>query len=1323
MLLKKLKPRESLNKAYLKVKPIRNDIENFKTQLIRLLNIIDEKESEEFHKNILSDFLKETYYSPNYFINTKGRTDLVIHNGKKSDSSVGIIIEVKKPSNKAEMIRKNNFNVKAFHEILLYYLRERINEKNLEIKHLIITNVYEWFIIDVNIIEKAFVQNKKLIELFKNFELGSLSGKTTDFFFKEIAAPIIDSISNEIVYSYFDFEEYRSLLKNANGQDENPLIALFKLLSPEHLLKLPFINDSNSLDKGFYSELLHIIGLNERESKGKKIIERKDKNSRCAGSLIENAINQIDSLGKIKSIENPSHFGKNYEERIFNIALELTITWINRILFLKLLEAQLISYHKDDKSYSFLNIKKVSNFDDLNNLFFQVLAKKSSERNEEVMKTFSKVPYLNSSLFEPSKIESKTIFISNLVSKKSLPIFSTTVLKNNSGNKQKGDINTLDYLLLFLDAYDFTSESSENIQEENKSLINASVLGIIFEKINGYKEGSFFTPGFVTMYMCRETIRKAIIQKFNEIKNWSCKNLTDLYNQIENRDEANSIINDLKICDPAVGSGHFLVSALNEIISIKNDLRLLQDRKGRRLKEYHFEVINDELMVTDEDGEFFRYNIANKESQRVQEAIFHEKQNIIEKCLFGVDINPNSVQICRLRLWIELLKHAYYKDDGNLETLPNIDINIKCGNSLICRYEIDSNLKKELRKNKISINVYRDAVQKYREARNKDEKWNLEELILELKTNFRSVIGANDPKLKRLRKLQGELENLVKQKPLFVPTKKDKTLKEKRKNKLQNNIKKLKDQLDEIKNNKIYEEAFEWRLEFPEMLNSDGDFIGFDLVIGNPPYLGEKGNKEKFRGLKTTEFGKKFYQRRMDYFYFFIAKAIELAKNNGIISLITTNYWTTASGAQKLLRPFIKKETNIQTFIDFGEYKLFESAQGQHNCVFILKKERFNKKSRAKIIKIEETEEAKKQNLSEILNYSQKMKGINKFRSQSQEMLYDENTFNITFLDSKVYKLINKIRLNNCQDLNNFCTISGGVSSSADKVTKSNLKHCDENFIKHNDISIGQGVLLLSDIELKSLNLTKNEQNYIKPYYKSKEIMRYVTNEKPEKFLIYATHVNGSEIMKQQRIFNHLKRYRCILENRSQDIELEKAIVKGHWFVLTNGRPKIDFQNKKIVCPYRSKTNTFGFNNINWFAGRDVYFILNFSLNPFYLLGILNSSLVYFWLRHKGKRKGKILEMYPEPLRNIPIKIVDNNIQKKLIVYVKTAISASKKLITLDDKNLVETLLKSEVAIDANVAKIYNLTKNEYSFILKESDREISFQNKAIKFFKNLLLS
>ena len=663
MQIKELKPRKALNKAFLKVKPNRTEIEGFKTNLIQLLDRTNDTESEEFHKNLVSDFLKKTYYEPNHFINTKGRNDLVIHNGNNASSSVGVIIEAKKPTNKTEMISTKKLNAKAFQELVLYYLRERITHKNLEVKHLVATNINEWFIFDSTLFDRLFAQNKNLVKQFNDFEAGRLADTRTDFFYKQIAEPFIADISTEIEFTYFDLQEYQKPLRNTDKADDNKLIALFKLLSAEHLLKLPFTNDSNSLDKRFYSELLHIIGLTETKEGSKKLIERNKEGERNSGSILEDAIIQLDSLDKINRLDRPSQFGSSQQERLFNVGLELSITWINRILFLKLLEAQLITYHKGDKSYSFLSLDKVQNYDDLNSLFFQVLARKYEERNQDVKKAFEKVPYLNSSLFEPTEIEQITLFISNLKDDKTIPIISSTVLKNEQGKKRTGSLNTLEYLFEFLNAYDFTSEGSEEIQEDNKSLINASVLGLIFEKINGYKDGSFFTPGFITMYMCRETIRKSAVQKFNETKKWNCSTLEELYDKIEDRKEANDIVNSIKICDPAVGSGHFLVSALNEMIALKNDLKILQDREGKRLKEYQVEVVNDELIVTDEEGELFEYNPTNKESQRIQETLFHEKQTIIENCLFGVDINPNSVKICRLRLWIELLKNAYYKTD------------------------------------------------------------------------------------------------------------------------------------------------------------------------------------------------------------------------------------------------------------------------------------------------------------------------------------------------------------------------------------------------------------------------------------------------------------------------------------------------------------------------------------------------------------------------------------------------------------------------------------------------------------------------------------
>lgn len=184
-----MKPKKALNKAFLKVKPNRSAIEHFKTNLIQLLDRTNDIESEEFHKNLIIDFLKKTYYDPHHFINTKGRNDLVIHNGDNAKSSVGVIIETKKPTNKSEMVTIDKLNTKAFHELVLYYLRERITHKNIEVKHLAITNIHEWFIFDATTFDKLFAQNKNLVKQFNDFEGGRLADNRTDFFYKQIADP------------------------------------------------------------------------------------------------------------------------------------------------------------------------------------------------------------------------------------------------------------------------------------------------------------------------------------------------------------------------------------------------------------------------------------------------------------------------------------------------------------------------------------------------------------------------------------------------------------------------------------------------------------------------------------------------------------------------------------------------------------------------------------------------------------------------------------------------------------------------------------------------------------------------------------------------------------------------------------------------------------------------------------------------------------------------------------------------------------------------------------------------------------------------------
>jgi hypothetical protein len=892
--------KEVLNKAYIKVRPERIAIERFKTNFITLLDTIKENpgETEEFFKNLVSAFLKKTWYDPDYFINTAARFDLVIHTGKTAATRV--MIEAKRPGNKTEMISKTNLNAKAMQELLLYYLRETMDNKNPELKHLIITNSLEWFIFDARDFYHCFSQNKELIKLYNDFKTGSLLEKDSTFFYSQIAAPYIKANEANLKYTYFNITDYEEIIRSQDKNEDNKLIGLYKLLSPSHLLKLPFANDSNSLNQNFYAELLYIMGLREDKENGKKVIVRNKNGKRQDGSLIENTIFRLSNYNLT-------------ENELFEIGLELTIVWIDRILFLKLLESQQLQYRKGSPDYAFLNVDRVKNYSDLQTLFFDVLAKKPEDRRENIKKRYGNVPYMNSSLFDMTPVEQSYFSISSLPEAE-IEAYSGTVLKNVEGRKRTGSINVLEYIFEFLDAYDFSSEGSEEIQEENKSLINASVLGLIFEKINGYRDGSYFTPGFITTYICREVIRNAVVNKFNEVKGWNARTLDDVFNKIDDMPEANKIINSITICDPAVGSGHFLVSALNEIIAIKSDLGILADNRGRRLKGYKAEVVNDELMVFDENGNFYAYNYRNEESRRIQETIFQEKRRIIESCLFGVDINPNSVKICRLRLWIELLKNAYYTAESKyteLETFPNIDINIKCGNSLISRFDTDIDLKTELKKNKLSVKEYQEAVYNYKNAETKEEKAKMDRLIAEIKNNFRGEAEKHGKLNQKKYRLNAELAAMSQQE-LFDLTEKEKSRKEKRIREISNEIALTDKQIDDIKTNKIYDNAFEWRFEFPEVLNDNGDFMGFDAVIGNPPYIFTRGEGFSASEKEYYYFRFKNQNYQLNTFTLFTEFAFDLLRPHGSFGYIMPNNWLTIGTSKKFREFLINSAGNVK---------------------------------------------------------------------------------------------------------------------------------------------------------------------------------------------------------------------------------------------------------------------------------------------------------------------------------------------------------------------------------------------------------------------------
>lgn len=893
------KPTQVVAKAYLRHPVAESDATTFRNALKELLQRIDPDESEEFNKNLVANFFNESLYRDRtYMVNTYERTDMAIYSnvGTRDEHPV-VLFEFKRPGN-PEMVTTDDLKRKALYELILYYIREEVKNHNTDIKHLIITNCWEYFVFEKSQFYQLFARNRKFVDKVISSEN---AGDSTDYIYRTIIGPEVERVEHRLHFTHIDLRKLKRGLSNDETLRSRLFLSVYKFFSPTHLLKLPFSSDHNSLNRGFYTELLYIMGVEDVKEKNSEVHKIKRlRSGRQQYSLVEQAFAKLEDYPKLTT-----------EEQRFEAALGLALTWINRVLFLKLLESQLASFNRGQEM-RFLDTNHIPDYDALHDLFMLVLAKPEAERNEDMRTMFPQVPYLNSSLFELSAIEQEYFAVSG-IRLGEMEVHPRTVLTEGSGQRITGNLPTLDYLFRFLDAYDFgsTPDTDDAIRPESKTLINASVLGLIFEKINGYKDGSFFTPGYITEYMCRETLRSAVVDKFNKAKHWKCKDFEELKENIESgrdaRTEANNIINSLHICDPAVGSGHFLVSALNELIAIKSELGVLQDRqdKPRQIGDYNLRVEYDELIAYDEDGRMFRYDPSSPTSQRMQETLFEEKRTIIENCLFGVDLNPKSVEICRLRLWIELLKSAYYykAEDGSrhLQTLPNIDINIKCGNSLASAHPV--NIGKKITEALHMQNLVRDYkknVHDYKGCSSKEIKNTLNQQILALKAKLLPGVQVG---------LFG-----------FDTTQNENRL-------------------------SVMKNALEWMIEFPEVLNEEGAFKGFDVVIGNPPYISlEKLRRdaEVYRRMNRRDENNALVatystlEPRGDIYTLFIERGLQLLRKGGLLSYIMPNKWEKVMYGRPLRKLFLDK--NLSHLVDFGDNQLFEDAT-TYTCIIRMSKE------------------------------------------------------------------------------------------------------------------------------------------------------------------------------------------------------------------------------------------------------------------------------------------------------------------------------------------------------------------------------------------------
>lgn len=850
--------------------------------------------------------------------------------------------------------------------------------------------------------------------------------------------------------------------------------------------------------------------------------------------------------------------------------------------------------------------------DYLEPLFYNALA--NGERDEQIFDLLEcKIPFLNGGLFEPLNgydwVNTDIVFDNS--------IFSNTE-KNRIGDTGTG-------ILDVFDRYNFTVKEDEPLEKE--VAVDPEMLGKVFEELlevqDRKSKGAFYTPREIVHYMCQESLINYLATELNASEDVDFDGLTkqdladfihhsdqisdreaiasqkekstSVYKHIisenirKNAEAIDKALANIKICDPAIGSGAFPVGMLNEIVRAR--ISLVESGFLKETKKH---------------------------------SVYEYKRQAIQNSIYGVDIESGAVEIAKLRLWLSLVVEE--DDIKNIKALPNLDYKIVQGNSLLDLYNV----------------IIPDNLQ----------------------TRF------------------NELTDL-----LF-----DETSKQKKKQ-YQAELERIKEEVFRIAKSLGCNATFDFRFFFHEVFKKDG----FDVVIANPPYVGEKGHKELFEPIKKCSL-KEFYLGKMDLFYFFFHLALNLLKNKGQCAFITTNYYITALGAKYLRRDF-KERAILKELINFNELKIFESALGQHNLITILQKGH-NPDVLCKLVNV---------NRKGFLDnsFDNIVSGTDKetnYHLLKQSELYEgtENYIRIFKEDenSELSIILDKIKSNNAI-LGNICSVNAGIMGGCDFITQKNMLYTSTTNIAKFDIQEGDGVFVLDSNKERDLIRIKkiNDANIVKNFYKNSDIEKYRTHLYTTKKIIFSAVT--CTLHQQLMIKNFLAKYKNILTH-IRNINHENL---DNWYLLRRGtaHPQI-FKSAKIVAPQRSKTNTFGYNECEWYASADVYFITEpkpeYQLK--YILALLNSYLYYIWLYNKGKRKGENLELYQKPLSEIPIKKADENLQNKFVSVVDKILAITQTDDYLENQEKQNAVKEYEKQIDVMVYKLYDLTYEEVLTIDKE---------------------
>jgi hypothetical protein len=897
-------------------------------------------------------------------------------------------------------------------------------------------------------------------------------------------------------------------------------------------------------------------------------------------------------------------------------------------------------------------------------LFFDTLNKERANDDFKMPdgKTV-KVPFLNGGLFDKEEFDEHLLtFPAKLFHN---PDFEDAILTAKSNGSARGFLD-------FLEAFNFTVY--EDSPDDHTVAVDPEMLGHIFENLleDNKDKGAFYTPKEIVHYMCQESLIEYLatgLQKEytvyrqlgneqlelfgNETRKGQLKLIEELGEKGLDREEVaytvknkdiskltqkqlysiDRLLDSVKICDPAIGSGAFPMGLLQEIFSIKE---LIAYETG---KEWH---------------------------------PAETKLNIIQNSIYGVDIEKGAVDIARLRFWLSLVV-----DEEKPKPLPNLDYKIVVGDSLISKF--DGEIVEIDWERKQSVGKANEYVK------------NVQQLLVEVADKQKQYFSPNS---KNKKKLQAEIRNLkiellvnqlsynklvyLEKKPQkggFLPTAADIKHNIERElqiagfEKLISKLKHLLQYPDEPFNH------FDWKLDFPEVLNPYlvNENGGFDVVIANPPYIKEYTNRTAFDGFRNSP----YYQGKMDIWYGFACKMLDFTKSNsGLQCFIAQNNWITSAGASKL-RDKVLSETEIKLFTDFGNYKVFETA-GIQTMVYLLNKRQpqneypvtYSWLKNDKINKLE---------LIHFLNFNVADGNSEKFLFKLKPTALKGKPF--TFNNNVASVALEKIKSRDVLYLTEKEVAQGIVipQDFVNKQSKENLR---------NTVEVGDGIFVLSKFELKNLLLNTDEKNLIKPYFTTNEFGRYYGCPKNELWIIYtgSEFKNPKSMQPYPNLKKHLDKFKDVITSDNKPYGLHRA------------REERFFKGESIIaqrkCPNRP---SFTYTDFDSYVSATFYVIKTERLDMKYLTALLNSKLIEFWLRNKGKMQGNNFQIDKEPLLEIPIFKTDNVAPFKrfvdYIIFLKSQVP----------DNLSEQLIPTyfEQIIDGMVYELY------FPELLKKHNREI----------------